>query len=287
MTTLDLAALRAFVWGIELGSFALAARRLHRSTSAVSAQLRKLERQVGSPLVQKRGRQLVPTASGELLLGYARQLLALSDEALQAVGGAELGGELRFAAQEDFGESQLAEVLGRFARAHPQVQLSTFVGRNAELVDGVRAGRFDLALGWGEPVPGLNSERLMRVPLHWFAAADFPLQARLDGGEPLPLVMFERPCLIRDRATEALDRVGIRWRIAHTSHSLSGIWAAVNAGLGVTLRSHFGLPTGLVTPDTLPAPGSLDLQLHRLEAQPAIQVQRLEETVRSVLDSGA
>ncbi|MFC6633815.1 LysR substrate-binding domain-containing protein [Microbulbifer taiwanensis] len=287
MPTLDLQALRAFVCGIELDSFALAARRLHRSTSAVSAQLKKLERQVGSPLVQKRGRRLVPTRSGELLLSYARQLLALNDEALQAVGDAELAGELRFAAQEDFGESLLAEVLGRFARAHPQVQLSTFVGRNADLLDGLRGGRFDLALGWGEPQPGLNSERLLQAPLRWLAAADFPLPEQANGDNPVPLVMFERPCIMRARATEALDRAGIRWRVVHTSHSLSGIWAAVKAGLGITLRSDFGRPPGLVVADRLPPPGSLDLQMHRLRPQAAAQVQRLEQIVRAALEPGA
>jgi DNA-binding transcriptional LysR family regulator len=90
--SLDLDALRSYVLGLECGSFALAAQRLCRSTSAVSAQLKKLEQQCGTDLVMKQGRHLVPTASGERLLGYAKRLLALNDEAVLALKGELLQG---------------------------------------------------------------------------------------------------------------------------------------------------------------------------------------------------
>lgn len=77
---LDLDALRSFMTGMECGSFAQAALRLSRSTSAVSAQLKKLESQCGAALVTKQGRHLVLTAEGEKLMSYARRLLALNDE---------------------------------------------------------------------------------------------------------------------------------------------------------------------------------------------------------------
>ena len=85
---LDLDALRSFVTGMECGSFAQAALRLSRSTSAVSAQLKKLESQCGAALVTKQGRHLVLTAEGEKLMSYARRLLALNDETLRALQGA-------------------------------------------------------------------------------------------------------------------------------------------------------------------------------------------------------
>ncbi len=84
---LDLDALRSFVTGMECGSFAQAALRLSRSTSAVSAQLKKLESQCGAALVTKQGRHLVLTAEGEKLMSYARRLLALNDETLRALQG--------------------------------------------------------------------------------------------------------------------------------------------------------------------------------------------------------
>ncbi|XLM19922.1 LysR family transcriptional regulator, partial [Chromobacterium piscinae] len=120
-TLLDLDALQSFASGVELGSFARAAEGLHRSTSAVSAQLKKLEEQAGVPILQKYGRGLEPTPAGEALLSYARRLLELNDEAVQAVQGAELAGSVRLGLAEDFGEGMLPQALGRFARACPEV----------------------------------------------------------------------------------------------------------------------------------------------------------------------
>ena len=96
---------------------------------------------------------------------------------------------------------------------------------------------------------------------------------------PLPLVMLEAPCLMRTAAITALDRANIPWRIAFTSASLAGIWAAVAAGLGVSMRTPFGLPSSvrMLTPKeaSLPALGKLGLSLHRAEAEPAPAVKRL------------
>src|ERR1700743_3241438 len=131
----DLDVLRSFATGMELGSFAKAADRLGRSTSAISAQLKKLEGQAGTALLHKQGRGLALTAAGETMLAYARRLLDLNDEAAAALHGTDLEGWVRLGLQEDFGETLLPEVLGRFARAHPKVRIEARVVRNAELVE--------------------------------------------------------------------------------------------------------------------------------------------------------
>src|SRR5579859_4531248 len=120
--TFDLDVLRTFVAGVELGSFAKAADRLGRSTSAVSAQLKKLEDQAGTSLLRKAGRGMALTEAGEVMLGYARRLLDLNDEAASAMHGVQLEGRVRLGLQEDFGENVLPEVLGRFKRAHPKLR---------------------------------------------------------------------------------------------------------------------------------------------------------------------
>ncbi len=83
-TIFDLDVLRTFATGMELGNFARAADRLGRSTSAVSAQLKKLEEQAGTPIFRKAGRGLALTDAGETMLAYARRLLELNDEAAAA-----------------------------------------------------------------------------------------------------------------------------------------------------------------------------------------------------------
>lgn len=281
----DLDVLRGFVTGVELGSFARAADRLGRSTSAVSAQLKKLEEQAGAPVLRKSGRGLALTPTGEMLLAYARRLLELNDEAAAAVRGVDLEGWVRIGLQEDFGENLLTRILGDFARAHPRVRIETRVARNAELLELVRTGKLDLALAWDSGERSPHCELLAQLPMSWIGAAADKMPCLMPG-EPVPLAVFEAPCLMRSAATAALDRANIPWRIAFTSSSLSGVWAAVVAGLGVTVRTRAGLPESLRILDGLPALPNIGLVLHRAEAEPAQVVQRLAEIVSASLDIG-
>ncbi|SMC19086.1 DNA-binding transcriptional regulator, LysR family [Andreprevotia lacus DSM 23236] len=253
----DLDVLRSFVCGVELGSFAQAADRLGRSTSAISAQLKKLEEQVGAPVLRKSGRGLALTPAGEVMLAYARRLLALNDEAADAVRGVELAGQVRIGLQEDFAEHLLTRLLGRFARAHPQVHVEVSIGRNHELLAQQRAGKLDLALAWdsGSDLPG---QRLAELPLHWIAAPGLA-----SDGAALPLALLAAPCLLRTAAIDALERAGRSWRVAVTSPSLSGIWAAAAAGLALTVRTRIGMPATLAVIDGLPALPPLGVMLYR------------------------
>lgn len=164
-TIFDLDVLRTFSTGMELGNFAKAAERLGRSTSAVSAQLKKLEEQAGTPIFRKAGRGLALTDAGETMLGYARRLLELNDEAAAAVNSVELEGWVRLGLQEDFGETLLPDVLGRFARAHPKVRIEARVVRNAELLERVTSGKLDLALAWSDGTLTAHCERIGEVPM--------------------------------------------------------------------------------------------------------------------------
>ena len=284
---LDIDALRSFATGIELGSFAQAAERLNRSTSAVSAQLKKLEQQAGTPLLRKAGRGMALTEAGEAMLGYARRLLELNDEAVAAIRGVELAGRVRLGMQEDFGESLLPAVLGRFARSHPRLRIEARIACNAELLDGVNRGKLDLALAWEAGAGNPHAERVGRWPMRWIVATDAPLAKLCRHGEPLSLVMLESPCLLRNAAIEALDHAGIAWRVAFSSTSLAGTWAAVSAGLGVSVRTSLGLPDSVRALSAkqagLPALPMLGLALHRAEAEPSSAVVQLAGIIRRTL----
>ncbi|AHG21742.1 LysR family transcriptional regulator [Chania multitudinisentens RB-25] len=279
--TFDLDDLRSYVAGIELGSFAQAAERLGRSTSAVSAHLKKLELQVGTPILRKSGRGMVMTEAGETLLSYARRLLELNDEAVAAVRGLDLQGTIRLGLQEDFGETFLPQVLGRFARAHPKVRIEARIARNAELIDWVLKGQLDLSLAWDGGINTPFQQDLGQRLMQWIVSPHFDLAQWRASGEALPLVVFDAPCLMRNAAVSALDRAGIAWRIAFTSHSLNGIWAAVSAGLGVTVRTEAGLPLELtqLTPGELPALHHISVRLHRAEEQPDEAIQQLAQII--------
>lgn len=284
--TFDLDVMRSFVAGIELGSFAKAADRLGRSTSAVSAQLKKLEEQAGTPLLRKAGRSMALTEAGELMLGYARRLLELNDEAASAVRGAHLEGRVRLGMQEDFGESVLPEVLGRFKRAHPKLRVEVHIARNAALMQALETARLDLALAWETESRAVHARHIQTLPMRWIGGdASLPYAAN----EAVPLVVLEAPCLMRSAAIDALDRAGIAWRIAFTSASLAGTWAAVKAGLGISVRTPLGLPPELRTIDAgetgLPVLPQLGLALYRSEAAATPAVARLEALILQQFDA--
>lgn len=253
----DLDMLRSYVLGLDLGSFARAAARRNLSTSAVSAQLKRLEGEAGTALVRKSGRALVATPAGEALLAYARRLIDLHDEAALAVRGVGMTGGIGIGVQEDFGAALLPGVLGRFARAHPNLRLDTRVARNAHLVAAVRAGEIDFALVWdaGGDLPYRHP--VATVPVRWIAAAD----ARAPLAAPVPLVVLDDACWFRRSGIAALTTAARPWRLALASAGLAGVWAGVAAGLGLTVRTPLGLPAGLV---------ALDPATHDLPALPSI-----------------
>jgi DNA-binding transcriptional LysR family regulator len=295
---LDIAALRTLVIGMDLGSFAKAADRVGRSTSAVSAQIKKLEEQAGAPLFRKSGRGLALTDAGEVMLDYARRLVGLNDEAAVATRGLDMEGWIRLGLQEDFGEALLPRLLGRFARAHPKVRIEARVARNTELQERFDAGQLDLALLWDEsadrhadgggprPRAGASRERLARPRMCWIGSATVPWHP--ESGEPLPLIAFDRPCLFTQAAATALDRARIPWRLVFTSPSLNGLWAATAAGLGINVRTPYGLPASVVTLDAkaanLPPLPSIPLTLMKRPGETQPLTDRLAAMMREYME---
>lgn len=220
--------LRTFVAIADGGSFTEAALRVHRTQSAVSMQMRRLEEQLGRRLFSKRGRGMVLTPDGELLLGYARRVLRAHAEAAAAFDGAPLEGRVRIGAPDDYASSFLPGILARFAATHPRVQVEMVCDTSPRLLRCVDAGDLDLALitqGSGES----HGLVVHREPLVWISSADHDVHAR----RPLPLALFHTGCVFRKAAVEGLAASGIPSWIAYTSVSLAGIYAALSAGLAI------------------------------------------------------
>jgi DNA-binding transcriptional LysR family regulator len=282
-TNLDMDVLRTFATAFELGSFARAADRLGRSQSAVSTQLRRLEEQVGQDLVQKSGRGLVLTTAGEAMFSYAKRILDLNDEAVETVRGGEVEGWVRFGMPQDFAETWLPAVLARFTRAHPKVRVEVRAERNAHLGEQMRKGELDLALGWGSGEIAPNAVKVAELPIVWVGRPDW----RLAPGEKLPLLAFDQPCEFRSAGIAALDAAGIPWQLVFVSASLAGLYAAAEAGLGITLRTAFGMPKSLQALDPasygLPALPRVSLSLHRAGSDANPAVRRLSEILLDTL----
>ncbi|HZJ53403.1 MAG TPA: LysR substrate-binding domain-containing protein [Myxococcaceae bacterium] len=236
--TLDLELIRTLSLVQETGTLARAARRVGRTVSAVSLQLKRLEAQCGRPLFRRSGRRLALNPDGERVLAVGRRMLSLNDQLLEGLRE-EAAGTIRLGLPQDVAERWLPTALARFGRARPRIQLEVRVERNLVLKELLAGGGLDLAVTF-DPDPGRPDPEEAQLPVRWLAAREF----RWAPGTPLPLVLFEPPCTFRRLALAALDRAGIPWRVVFSSPSLSGLWAAVAAGLGVTVRTELAAPPG-------------------------------------------
>jgi DNA-binding transcriptional LysR family regulator len=275
LANLDMDVLRTLAVAMDLGGFSKAAERLGRSQSAVSLQMRRLEERVGRPLFRREGRGLALTDAGDVVLGYARQILELNDQAVAAARGIAIGGSVRFGVPQDFGDSWLPGVLARFSRAHPSVLIEVRVDRANKLVERIAEGGLDLALMWGNP-PVANTVAVQRLPMVWIGLKGYAVPR----GDTVPLALFESPCVFRQPGVEALERTHRPWRLAFTSPSLSGLWAAAAAGLGVTVRTPLGLPSPLAVlgkSSGLPKLPQIALSLYTAQPEPPQAVARLRE----------
>jgi DNA-binding transcriptional LysR family regulator len=292
MKNLDMDALRTLVKGVELGTFAKAAVAVARSQFAVSGQLRKLEAQVGETLFRRSGRSLVMTPAGEQLVAFARRILDINDEALDSIQTSRLDGAVRLGIPADFAEKWLPGVLGRFARSHPRVQIEVHADRSSKLTERVAAGRLDLALVWDTALDGTHAETVASIRAGWIVSARSPSNPPLEG--PLPIVAFDEPCVFRRIGLAALAAHGVAWRIAFVSPSLPGLWAAVDAGLGVAMRTSIALPPTVAFLDSsaggLPPLPSVSLVLYKtckhLSTAAETLASLVAETVRSSQATG-
>jgi DNA-binding transcriptional LysR family regulator len=278
---LDMDVLRTLVTASDLGALNRAAEQVGRSQSAVSQQIRKLEEQVGQQLFRKQGRGLVLTEAGDVVLNYARRILELNDEAVAAVHGVDIEGAVRFGLPSDFAESWLPAVLGRFKRAHPAVRVEASVDRNATLLDRLDKGQLDLALILGHRSRA-DAEPIAKLPMAWIGGPASAWKRE----EPVPLVLFEPPCAFRQAAISALDAAGTPWRVTFTSPSLAGLWAAVDAGLGITLRTVPSRPAHLRVfgaKQGLPPLPMTELALHAAGRALSPAATRLKDILRETL----
>ncbi|MFM5761548.1 LysR family transcriptional regulator [Aeromonas veronii] len=252
---LDPLLLRSFVAIIDTGSFTRAGERVHLTQSTISQQIRRLEQQLGCPLLDRSGRQVVATAEGEKLLGLARRILALLAQAEEQVTEGSVA--LSLGVPEDFAAGAITPVLAAFARDYPEVRLEVESGLSHHIWQRFAAGELDLALvkqtrGKGSPLAS------WREPLVWVDSRDWPARER----DPLPLVVFPSEGLYRRQMTEALDDLGRRWRIAYVSASLASLQGAVSAGIGVSLLPKRLMPADQLALTQWPKVAPVELALH-------------------------
>lgn len=274
---LDLALLQTLFAVSQEGSLAKAAQRVGRTQSAVSLQIQRLEELLSVDLFDRSGRALVLTDAGRTMLGYAQRLLDLNEDAVAAVRGHHVAGQVSLGVSVDFEHSWLPKAMARFSRTHPRIQVDLRVARNTELETAVANRELDIALIFAQQTK-VKSALIGTVPMTWIATPDFAPPA----GSALPLLLLEGICAFRTGALEALDQARMPWRLAVTSPSLGGLWATALAGMGVTVRSNILVPAGLVDVGArLGLPPLPQIGLHLLESSAKASAPRA--TLRALL----
>ncbi len=224
---LDLTALRSFVAIADAGGVTRAAGFLNLTQSAVSMQIKRLEDMLQVELLDRSGRKVALTAAGEQLLGYARKMLVLNDEAFGRLTHNSFEGEIVLGVPHDIVYPNIPMVLQRFSRDYPKMKVTLLSSFTRVLVEQFGRGECDIILAT-EDIAGAGGQTLVDLPLVWVGAP---------GGQawrqtPLRLA-FEYRCIFRQWAQAALDKAGIVWEMAVESDNTRTIEASVSADLAV------------------------------------------------------
>lgn len=256
---LDLDVLRTFVAIAETGSFTSAANAVFRTPSAVSMQIKKLEDILGRAVFSRDARSVALTTDGEMLLGYARRMLAINREAVAKFIVPDITGVVRLGSPDDFGERLLPHVLKRFAQSHPSIAVDVVIDQSVNLRRRMDDRALDITLLTNSVKVSLDgAEVLMTEPVVWAGAKGGCAHMR----EPLPVSLWEEGCSWRANALEALGREGRNYRVAYMSAHTAGQRAAILSDLAIApLPKSFlgGDMVELTDADGMPAMGNYSL----------------------------
>lgn len=228
---LELDVLRTFIAIAETKSFGQAAEIVHRTPSAVSMQIRKLEDILGRTLFQRNARSVTLTLDGEMLLPEARSMLAMNREIVSKFIIPEIAGTVVLGGTDDFIEYFLPKVLARFTNSHPNIVVDVVVDHSTELAKRFAKGELDIAVVNSlENKPLIpNSQSIYKSKVVWVGLCGG--QAHLK--RPLPISMWDNGCPWSECAMEGLSKEGIDFRTAFVSGHVAGQKAAVRTDLAI------------------------------------------------------
>lgn len=283
-TNIPIELLRTFLAIADSGSFSQAAEQVHRTQSAISMQIKKLEELLDKALINREKKTSTLTADGQTLANYARRILQLNEEAVSILKRPELTGWIKIGLPDDYASRFLPEFLARFSRTHPRVQVQVTCEPSSVLLQTLKRGEIDLALTTSLD-PNQTTGRMLRSePSLWAYSPNYPTYEQ----RPLPLAMFPADCCWRSYATQGLEKQGIDYHIAYSSTSLTGLQAAVKAGLAITVLSQSSLPDDLMKiPSSvgLPKLPPVSLVLHKNPHGNQLLIEALEAHIVAAIDN--
>lgn len=252
---MDIEALRSFLAFSETGSFTRAARKINRTQSAFSAQMKKLEIETNTKLFEKEGRNVILSEAGLALKARAEQLVALHDTTLSQIKRYQDKTSLRLGCPEDYCDTVLVTVVEAIVAAQPTCSVQIFSEPSNHLRASLDAGKLDAAIVTRAP----DSEEgywLASDQGVWITSGEFDLDAR-----PLPLILFQNDCKYHAAAIDSLSKQGIEHHLVACCNTASAQRALVGHGLGVGAMGRLSTTQEVTIIDTLPTLPSVDIVL--------------------------
>ena len=279
---LDVDALRAIVAIEKHGGVTRAAEVLGLSQSAVSHKIRRLEASLDCEILGRKANAPMFTTAGQDLLGYARRILGIHDEAILSLSKSTLQGKIALGMTEDTTCTDLSRILGRFRRLYPEVSVRTQVRMSLALQEMLGQGALDAAIiqvFTHEVRP--TDTLLFRETLHWVKSPDLVLPK----GDPIPFLSFDENCFYRRWGLDLGQDEGAVFETVFECSSAAGIIAGVTSGLGVALLSQRHLqPNMEIIDKDFPKPPDLAYVIRRARnpRNPALEtlVREIEAEVR-------
>ncbi len=281
---LDIDQLRSFIAIADTGTFTRAAESIHKTQSAVSMQIKKLEETVGRSLFERDGRASRLTDEGERLLDYARRIVRLSNEALASFAETELAGRVRLGLPDDYAERYLPEILARFSQSNPRVEVTVVCEPTPMLMERIAHADLDLAIITHVSSRGSSAAVIRRERLLWVTSARHAVHEQT----PLPLALGRTFCTWRQAATAALDGRSKPYRVLYSSWNSTAVGAAVLSGLAVSVLPESALRSGmrvLGPADDFPTLPSCKIALVRNRADTSPLCEALAGHIVSSLDN--
>jgi DNA-binding transcriptional LysR family regulator len=283
MHLLDIDQLRTFVAIADTGSFTRAAEIVHKTQSAVSMQMKRLEERIGRAVFERDGRASRLTDEGERLLDYARRIVRLNAECMASFNDRDLVGRVRLGLPDDYADRYLPEILARFSRSNPRAEVTVTCEPSPNLIDRVQHGDLDLAIITHLDRRG-PSEIVRVEQLLWVTSARHLIHEE----NPLPLALGRPTCDWRRSATEALETASRPFRILYVSWHSTAVGAAVMAGLALSVLPESAIRPGmriLGPSDGFPALPSCKIGLIRNRLEPNPLADALGVHIKQSLDN--
>lgn len=240
LPVLDNDHLRTLIAIAETGSFTRAAEIVHKTQSAVSMQIRRLEERLGREIFAKEGRAAKLTEDGERLLDYAYRMIRLNDEAVASFRQERLTGRVKLGVPDDYAERYLPQILARFTASNPGIEVMVVCEPTPCLVAGLDANEIDMAIITHSQRRGVG-EIIREEKLLWVTSQRHCTHEQ----RPVPLAMGRDTCNWRQAATAGLNRNSIPYRVLYTSWNSAAVGAVVLAGMAVSVLPESAIRQGM------------------------------------------